>query len=128
LLSVTGESFELGDSMDFLERALQDRSGELMHRLTGDVGFTRPQAEDFLRVAATALLASYEWQADHLERSGLSTTSAARDLLAAIPGDKLAAHVGVSSRTAWDGLRTLVPSILESRSGDYYLPAAPEDC
>ena len=105
--------------MDFLERALHDRSGELMHRLTGDVGFTEPQAEEFLRVAGPAVLASYQWQADALQRTGLSRTDAARDLLAAIPGNQLASTVGVSPRTAWDGLRTLIPSILQDESFGY---------
>ena len=105
--------------MDFLERALQDRSGELMHRLTGDVGFTEPQAEEFLRVAGSAVVASYEWQAEALHRTGLSTADAASELLAAIPGNRLASTIGVSSRTAWDGLRTLIPSILQDESFGY---------
>jgi len=111
--------------MDFLERALQDRSGELMHRLTDDVGFTEPQAEEFLRVAGSAVMASYEWQADALNRTGISTADAARELLSAIPGHRLATTIGVSPRTAWDGLRTLIPSILQDESFGYLAAGDP---
>ncbi len=95
--------------MHAFEEGCTGRLDELLHRLRDDVGLSAPQAELFLREATQELAASYRW---YEQDSSVRSTPAARDILAAIPGDRLAIRVGVSSQTAWDGLRTLIPSLL----------------
>ena len=95
-------------------QTLHEHAGELIHELTDGVGLTEAEADEFLRQAGPALVASCVWQSSTLPPDRLANPAGARDVLAGMSGDRLAAEVGVSPARAWDGLRTIVPSVLRA--------------
>jgi len=95
-------------------RTLAEHSGELIDELTDQVGMTEAEAREFLRRAGPALVASFVWQSSTLTPERFATPDSARDVLSFMSGDRLAEQVGLTSRRAWDGLRTLVPAVLRA--------------
>ncbi len=102
-----------GDSMDYLESLLHERSDELLLLLQGDAGLTNRQARDLLDVAGPALVESWKWWTDRHGPSRPNTSPAARELLALMPGNSLAHAAGLDRAAPWEGLRTVVPAVLE---------------
>ncbi len=102
--------------MEFLERVLDERAGELARSLM-ELGFTRDEAERFVAHAGPALMQSYAWQADRFRRAGLSTDDVAGDVLAGISGRRLASRLGLSEGKTWAGLRELVPEVVSASRG-----------
>ena len=88
-------------------QTLHEHAGELIHELTDGVGLTEAEADEFLRQAGPALVASCVWQSSTLPPDRLANPAGARDVLAGMSGDRLASEVGV-------GLRTIVPSVLRA--------------
>lgn len=98
--------------MTDLEQVLHRDSGTLIRELTAETGMSIPQAEEFFRVAGSALLASYLWQIDDLPEQAITSPAVRRELLAGISGRTVSARVGLPAEQTWNGLRYLVSAAL----------------
>jgi hypothetical protein len=107
--------------MDFLERVLDERAGDLTRALEQRAGFSSTEAQRFLRAAGRALIASYEWNRSSRRPIDLRAEDAAGDLLAVIHGRALAAQLRLGPDETWAGLRAIVPIVVEASAS-----AAPE--
>lgn len=100
--------------MDPLERVLKERVDELADEVAARVGLSPHEAKRFVEQAGFDLMASYRWQAADLSSAEMASPGVVRDLLAGISGRAVADRVGLSPGRTWDGLRALVPAVLES--------------
>lgn len=99
--------------MEFVEDVLRERSDELVHLLQGDVGLTSNEAREFLSLAGPALVESWRWWKLSNGRTRAHAQPVARELLALMPGNSLADAAGLTPSTAWQGLRSVVPAVVE---------------
>lgn len=111
--------------MDVLDKVLQERVEELAEHVRAEVGLTHEEARRLVEQARPALLESYRWQvtrpaASPRFRSPPGPDHLARDLLEGVSGREVAARAGISATRGWDGLRALVPAVLDrvARSAD----------
>lgn len=99
--------------MDFVEDVLRERNDELIHLLQGDAGLTSSEARDFLSLAGPALVESWRWWTHRNGRTRAHARPAAREILALMPGNSLADAAGLEPAAAWQGLRSVVPAVVE---------------
>lgn len=104
--------------MEVLEKVLQESVEELAEHVRAEVGLTHEEARRLVEQARPALLESYRWQvarpaATPRFRSPPGPDHLARDLLEGMSGREVAARVGISATRGWDGLRALVPAVLD---------------
>ena len=97
---------------------LEQHSGELIHELSDEVGFTETEAAVFLKEATPDLLASYVWQSARFSSGRAAPPVVAREVLGSMNGERLAPRVGQSSSRTWAGLRALVPAVLRASSAE----------
>lgn len=107
--------------MDFLERVLRERAGDLTRALEEQAGFSATEARRFFRAASRALVATYEWNRTSRRPIDLHAEDAAADLLAVIHGRALAVQLRLGPDKTWAGLRVFVPIVVEA-----YAPEAPD--
>ncbi|MDH3270740.1 MAG: hypothetical protein OEN56_05375 [Gemmatimonadota bacterium] len=103
--------------MHVFERVLQERADQLAERVVKEAGLTPREARLFVERAGSDLLASYRWQAHTLSELDISSPDLVRSLLSAARAKWIATEVGLSQRRAWDGLRTLVPAVVQDAAG-----------
>lgn len=99
--------------MDHVEDVLREHSAELIDLLRGDTGLTPSQARDFFQLAGPALVESWRWWSHSNGRSPAHARPAAREILALMPGNSLATATGLEPARAWQGLRTMVPAVVD---------------
>lgn len=99
--------------MEFVEDVLRERGDELVHLLEGDVGLTPVEARHFLQLAGPALVESWRWWTVSQGQMRRGARPGVRELLALIPGNSLAHAAGLEPATAWQGLRSMVPAVVE---------------
>lgn len=108
--------------MDVLEEVLKEKVEELAEHVQAEAGLTREEALRLVEQARPALLESYRWQvarppASPRFRSPPGPDHLARDLLEGVSGRQVAARVGISPARGWEGLRALVPAVLDRIAG-----------
>lgn len=104
--------------MNVLEKVLREGVEELAEHVRAEVGLTHEEARRLVEQARPALLESYRWQvarpaASPRFRSPPGRDHLARDLLEGVSGREVAARAGISPTRGWEGLRALVPAVLD---------------
>lgn len=104
--------------MDVLDKVLREELEELTEHVRAQVGLTRDEARRLVEQARPALLDSYRWRvarpaATPRFRSPPGADHLARDLLDGISGREVAEKAGIPATRGWEGLRALVPAVLD---------------
>lgn len=100
--------------MDLLEKVLSERADELTEAVREQTGLSPSEARKLVEEAGDDLVASYRWQGADLSTARLDSPLVARSVLGFIRGRAVAKRVGLSQGRAWDGIRALVPAVLET--------------
>ncbi len=98
--------------MDLLKGILQEKGAELVSQLTGQIGFSRDQAERFVPEAGSAVVDSIKGQAAELDLENLTSAENVQALMGGIDAGSLASKVGIPASLSESGLKALVPSLL----------------
>ena len=107
------------DGMDLVEKVLEERAEELAETVRAEAGLTAGEAHRLVEQATPDLVASFRWKAEGREsssprfRSPPGRAYLVRDLLDAMSGRAVAEKVGIPVNRGWDGLRALVPAVLD---------------
>ncbi len=100
--------------MDLLEKVLSERIDELTEAVREQTGLSPSEARKLVEEAGDDLVASYRWQGADLRTSRLDSPLVARSVLGFIRGRAVAERLGLSQGRTWDGIRVLVPAVLET--------------
>lgn len=100
--------------MDLLEKVLSERVDELAAAVSEQTGLSPTDARKLVEAAGGDLVESYRWQGADLRASRLDSPLVARSVLGFIRGRALAERLGMSQGLTWDGIRVLVPAVLET--------------
>jgi len=103
--------------MDQLRGVLRRRRNELVSLLVLREGFDIVTATRFVTVAGDDLLECCSWRSAEPEAAELTEDDRIRELLGFIHANRIASHVGIPTPQVWQGLRTLVPSVVRLAGG-----------
>ena len=99
--------------MDLLEKVLSERLDELAAAVSDETGLSPTDARKLVAEAGGDLVESYRWQGADLRTASLDSPLVARSVLGFIRGRAVAERVGIPQGRTWDGIRFLVPAVLE---------------
>lgn len=100
--------------MELLQRVLDEQADELTDEVRDRAGLSRSDAARLVVEAGDDLIESYRWHAGEDGSLDVSSPDAVRDLLGGIRGREVAEKIGLPPQRTWDGIRALVPAVLES--------------
>lgn len=104
--------------MDLLERVLTERTDELVDAVRAETGLTPAEARRLVAAAGDDLVASYRWQAEDPGEETLDSPAVTRRVLGFIRGRDIARRSGLPQQRTWDGIRVLVPAVLQTAARD----------
>ena len=102
-----------GETLDLLEKVLSERLDELAAAVSDETGLSPTDARKLVAEAGGDLVESYRWQGADLRTASLDSPLVARSVLGFIRGRAVAERVGIPQGRTWDGIRFLVPAVLE---------------
>ena len=98
--------------MNFLKDMLAEHSGDLVAKLTDNVGLSSEIAEKFIPAAGSATVEAVKSESASLDLANLGSAGNVSSVMSGIDLGALASQVGISTEQTASGMSAILPTVL----------------